>query len=57
MYDWFDKSYVRVEQIKDVDYMDFESHRPKIVAAPREEMTAEKAQKKMLKAEERLAIC
>ena len=57
MYDWFDKCYVRVEKIKDADYMDFESHRPKIVAAPHEEMTAAKAEKKMLKAEERLAIC
>jgi len=57
MYDWFNKSYVRVEKIKDAEYMEFESHRPKIVSVPREELTAEKAHTKMLKAEERLAIC
>ena len=48
---------MRVEKIKDAEYMEFESHRPKIVSAPREEVTAERAQAKMLKAEERLAIC
>ena len=43
MYDWFNKSYVRVEKIKDAEYMEFESHRPKIASIPKEEMTAEKA--------------
>jgi hypothetical protein len=57
MYDWFNKSYVKVEKIKDPEYMEFESHRAKIVSVPKEEVTAEKAHAKMLKAEERLAIC
>ena len=37
--------------------MEWESHRPRIVPVVREELTAEKAHKKMLDAEARLAIC